>query len=148
VKIKFDEKLVVERFPEQKDWIEPLFQFINDLAAQTTIALKGRLTFLDNMLGKEREFDFTYQSATVNLPQRFTWGLATPPKALNIVYATEDGVPIILLAAWQLTQSGLISLTEIWRVVDTRDDDDIDGVINIRELKVASRYFIRVRVTP
>lgn len=148
MKIKFDEKLIIERFPDQKDWIEPLFLFINDLAAQTTIALKGRLTFLDNLLGKEREFDFTYQSATVNLPQRFTWGLSTPPKALNIVYATEDGAPIILFAAWQLTQSGLISLTEIWRVIDTRDLDDVIGGPRLEELKAGSRYFIRVRVSP
>lgn len=148
MKINFDEKLIEERFPDQKSWIGPLLRVINNLASQTIVALKGRLTFLDNMMGKEREFDFTYQSATVSLPQRFTWGISASPRALNIVYATEDGVPIILFAAWEFTQSGLISLTEIWRVIDTRDLDDVAGGPRLEELKVGSRYFIRTRVTP
>lgn len=148
MKIKFDEKLVVERFPEQRDWIEPLFLFINDLAAQTTIALKGRLTFLDNLLGQERDFDFTYQSEDITLPQKFTWGLAASPKALQVVASSEDGVSIVIFAAWEYTQNGQISLTQIWRVIDTRDLDEVLIGARIDELAVGSRYKIRVRVTP
>lgn len=138
-KIKFDDKLVVERFPGQSDWIEPLFRIINDFFAQVGGALKGRLTFLDNFLGREKEFDFTYQSDSLSLPQKFTWDLIGAPRSLQVVSATEDGDPVALVHAWEYTSNSLVQLTKIYRVTTAPA---------IAALNVGSRYKIRVRVTP
>lgn len=138
-KISFDEKLVVEDFPEQRSWIEPMFRVLNSFMAQVGSALKARLTFLENMLGDEREFDFKFQSAAISFPQKFQWRLSSTPRALYVVSATANTVPFCALAAWEYTPEGLVQLTEIYKATAAA------GVV---ALTAGTRYRIRVRVTP
>lgn len=139
-KIKFDDKLTVERFPQQREWIEPMFRVINDFFAQVGSALKGRLTFLDNFLGEERLFDFVYQSQTLTFPQKFQWGLVALPRALQVVSAKENDEPVILCVAWEYTAEGQVQLTDMVLLESAGP--------SVAALTVGARYKIVVRVTP
>lgn len=139
-KITFDDKLAVEQFPDQKDWIAPLFRVVNDFIAQVRGALRRGLTFADNMLGQEYEFDFTYQTNAISLPQRFSWDRAGVPRALTVVSASQDGVAFICAVSWEFTAEGLVQLRDVVRLESAGPSVD--------NLAANSRYKIRVRVTP
>lgn len=140
-KIRSNKRLTVEEFPEQKDWIGKLFQQINDFVTETIKIVNGGITFTDNVSGADHEFDFTYQTDAISLPIGFTWPLAVPPKALQVVNATANLSPVILVAAWDYTQTGLVRLTSVVQVISGSP-----GSVSILTANV--RYRIRVRVTP
>lgn len=140
MKIRFDDRLIVEQFPEQRDWIGPMFRVVNGFFSQVGGALKGQLTFLDNFLGQEREFDFNYQSLALTFPQKFQWGLSVAPRALQVVSATKNGEPIMVAVAWEFTPEGAIQLTDAVQFASTATTVD--------PLTVGARYKIKVRVTP
>lgn len=139
-KITFDDKLAVEQFPEQKDWIGPMFRVINDFISQVRGTLRKGITFADNTLGMEYEFDFTFQSAAISFPQKFTWDRAQVPRALQVVAATGAGVAIIAAVAWEFTAEGLVQLRDVVTLNSAGPA--------VAALVAGTRYKIRVRVTP
>lgn len=140
-KITFDEKLVIEQFPEQKDWIGPLFRVVNNFMAEVRGALRKGLTFLDNALGMEYEYDFTYQSNTLSFPQKFAWTKALSPRSLQVVASTAAGEATMIQVAWEFTAEGLVQITDAVEFSGSAGG-------SVADLTAGARYKIRVRVTP
>lgn len=143
MKIPVTQRLIVEDFASQKEWISPMFQVINSFITTVVQALKGGLSFQDNIAGQEQVFDFIYSSGTASFPKKIKWKLADKPRALYVVEASEETgttarTPVMVLAAWEFTDDGSVSITSMARV-------DTSGVAT---LTVGKRYKIRVRVTP
>jgi hypothetical protein len=142
MKVKANKTISVEDFPEQKEWLGRLASPINDFITDVVKILNGGSLFADQARGKEHEFKFTYQSDTISLPVGFAWTIAQAPKALNVVWASEDGDPVILLTSWTFTEKGQVQLTQVVRV-DTTVSPPV-----LAALQASVEYKIRVRVTP
>lgn len=138
-RIKATQRLTIEDFPDQKGWIGKLISPINDYITQSIKILNGGFIFSDNSFGKEHTFDFVYQSDAISLPIGFQWTFATPPKALQVVAATENNSPVNISVAWQLSEDGLVQLTSVVRFTSAPA---------VALLQATKRYKIRVRVTP
>lgn len=140
------QRLIVEDFPEQKDWIPKLFDTLNDFITKTLTTLNGNINFTSNIQGAEKEFDFNY-TGTDSLPIGFKWSLGVKPIALRVVSAYEndptinrDFTPVILAVAWGLSDLGEIQLTDIVKLSS--------GSSSVAALDSGKRYKIRVRVEP
>lgn len=143
-KIKATQRLIVEDFPEQKDWIGKLFYVVNRFITEVIAALNGNIVFEQNITGQEHLFDFKYVSDAVSFPLEFKWNLSVKPKAFDIVAATVETsttseTPMIAVAAWQFTTEGNIRVTRIHA---------ISSAPAVASLTASSRYRILVRVTP
>lgn len=146
MRIKATQLIKVEDFPKEKEWIGKLISPINDFFNQAIKILNGGSLFIDNSLGKDHVYSFTYQSEAVTFatppdgrPPSFTWGLLAKPLALSVVSALEDNVPFIAAVAWQYNNEGLVQLTKVVKLTTAPA---------VAKLTVGSRYNIRVRVTP
>lgn len=140
MRIKALQLLQVEGFPKEvQEWIGKLISPLNDFIKQSVAIVNDGIVFPDNFIGQEFVFSFTYQSDALTLPQSFRWTRPAKPLALQIVAATENDAPVIVLAAWQYTQSGQIQLTQIVKV---------SAAPSVSALTVGAKYSIRVRVTP
>lgn len=139
-KITFDDKLAVEQFPEQKEWIGAMFRVVNEFFSQVRSALRKGLTFADNTLGLEYEFDFTYQSNAISFPQRVSWNYASTPRALQVVAATANGSPVILALSWEFTQEGLVQIVDVVALSSSST--------SVAPLTAGVRYKVRTRITP
>lgn len=139
MRIKAIQLLKVEDFPDQKFWIGKLIQPLNDFLNQSISIINDGIVFPDNFQGKDFVFSFTYQSEALTFPQQYAWTLLAKPKALIVVSATEDGLPIIANVAWGFTADGKVSLTSVVKLTNA------PAVVL---LSVNSKYQIRVRVTP
>lgn len=112
---------------------------LNDYISQSIKILNDGIVFPDNFIGKEHDFSFKYQSDTISLPVGFLWGLGLPPRALSVVFATEDNSPVNISVAWQYTEKGQVQLTSIVKFTSAPA---------VALLTADSKYKIRVRVTP
>lgn len=137
MRIPATQRLVVEDFPEQRDWIAKMFYVVNRFITDVVAALNGGLVFGENIAGQEKLLDFTYSSTT--FPVGFKWTLASRPKALQVLSATQDGNPVIVCAAWEFTDAGNVNVTSMVRFT---------SVPAVSALNAGSRYKILVRVTP
>lgn len=143
MKIPATTRLVVEDFPEQKDWIAPMFYVVNRFITAALSILNKGLLFKDNVLGQEEYIDFTYVSAAASFPRKFKWNYSVRPEALSVISATAETsstaiAPVIVLPAWEFTDTGEISITTFVLVATS----------GVSALTVATRYRIKVRVTP
>lgn len=153
-KITTTQRLTVEQFPDQKDWIGRMFSIINDYFQKVQSTLNGSVEFGSNIMGVELTFDFIYVSHAVSLPLYYKWNLIQRPRAASVVAAyignsTGQGgtvvsnktlVPFICQIAWDYTTDGSISLNDFtW----------IDGSAGTVDQPISGqRVVIRVRVTP
>lgn len=104
MKIPSSPQLRTEDFDSTvQSWIGRLLSPLNSFITSVTSALNGQLTFSENMLGQEKALSFTYASNT--LPLSFMVSFLGTPKALTVVAATENDVPVIVHAAWSATVS-------------------------------------------
>lgn len=139
MRVKTTQRLRVEDFPDQKDWIGKLVSPLNDFLTQAIKILNDGLQFTDNFIGKEHVFDFEYQSDVLSFPTGFLWTIAANPKALSVVAATEDDDPVNVAVSWQFTDLRQVELVHVVRFTTAPA---------VAALAVGSRYKIRVRVTP
>lgn len=142
MRIQATDKLKEEDFPGQKQWIGPMFRTINRFIEDVTAALNGGLVFVDNNLGLEHEFSFTYASNDVTFPQRVKWPLAATPKAYDLVNAMENDVPIMVVLQFGFKQDSEGSFVELVDAVKFTLGGGSTG------FQSGERYKIRIRVTP
>lgn len=135
--IKATQRLVVEDFPGQKDWIQKLLFPINRFVTEVVAILNGGIEFEKNITGVERDLDFVYH--TTALPVGFKWTLAAKPSSLSVLQMTENGSSIIGLVSWAYTADGLVNITSAVRFTSAPA---------VAALQSGSRYKIKVRVTP
>lgn len=88
-----------------QSWIGRLLSPLNTFISNVTAAVNGRLTFVDNMLGQQKLLSFSYASNT--LPLTFALTMKSTPGSLEVVSATENGNPVIVLAAWSVSGTTL-----------------------------------------
>jgi len=139
-KVNAKQLLKVEDFPkEQRQWLGGMFYIVNRFINQVIGAVNSGIEFEENILGQEHDFNFEYVSDSVTLPLTVTWRLAKPPKSVQIVYATENGAPVIVLASWRFTQEQGVIFDQVVKV---------SSAPAVAVLVATSRYVIRVRITP
>lgn len=138
-RIKANQRLTLEEFPDQKDWIGPLISYINDLGTQTINILNDGIIFPDNYVGKDHVFEFVYQSDAITFPIGFQWNFLTPPGSLVVASATEDFNPVNVSVSWKYTDTGLVQLVSVVRFTSAPA---------VALLQANKRYRIRCRVTP
>ncbi len=159
-KINNTQRLTIEQFPDQKDWIGKMFSVVNDFFQKVQSTINGSIEYATNIMGKEIEFDFLYGSATASLPLLYKWPLAKAPRSLNLVYSAvgvwgndfddtpsamtvttnKSLVPILALVCWEYTAEGNVSIT---------DFAILDGdFVHIRRPVSGQRVVLRVRVEP
>ncbi len=167
-KITNTQRLTVEQFPEQKDWIGRMFSVVNDYFQKVQSTINGSIEYDSNILGKEITFDFIYGSATANLPLTYKWTLNKPPRALKVVYsavgvwsgtfdtsANTDAndsahtmavvtnkslLPAIISVCWEYTAEGNVSITDLVILKS--------GYNHVRSPIAGQRVVLRVRVEP
>lgn len=139
------QKLIVEDFPDQKEWIGKLFIPINDFISKVLLAVNGNIEFSSNIVGLEKELDFVYVSDEVSLPQKIQWTLTQRPKAFYLVSAFENEPssgsffsPVTLCANFIINQKNEIEINGIVKLSST----------GISSLTAGKRYKILIRVTP
>lgn len=152
-KVSATQRLIVEDFPDQKNWIGKMFYVINDFFEKSLGAINGGLEFKQNILGQENDIDFLYSSSSVTLPLSVKWGLNKPPRAVQVVAAyagmVNDSlevvsnkrlVPCLCVLAWEYTQEGAISITDfnILAGLNSTSAGPVSG----------QRILIRIRSTP
>ena len=139
-KIRATKRLQEEEVPqEHRAWVGKIISAFNDYVTQSIKILNQGGLFSDNTIGKEHTYDFTYQSDALSLPVAFLWNLALPPRAFQIVNATEDGQPVIVAACFQYTEQDKVELVSAVRLTSAPA---------VSLLQTGSRYRITVRVTP
>lgn len=149
MKIRTTQRLAIEDFSEQKDWIGKLLSPVNSFFTETKKILSEGITFADNMQGAEHLFDFTYQSSKISLPIGFLWTLPVPPVAFHVVSATEDGTSVNIATSWQYTEKGQVQIVQIAKFsVAANPAPPPTEIASINPLTEGSRYKIKVRVTP
>lgn len=146
-RIPSTQKLIVENFPEQREWIGAMFQTINKFIGDVVTAINGGIEFGVNIQGKEFEYDFVYQSHATTFPQSFQWTLVSPPKALYVTAAFENNpslnrnfTPIIALVNWSYTADNQVQITDCVKLAG--------NTAAISDLTAGRRYKIKTRVTP
>lgn len=125
-KIANTQRLTVEQFPDQKEWIAPLFSVVNDFFQKVQSTINGSIEFKSNVMGAEFTFDFIYVSHAVSLPLEYKWTMVQKPKSAYVASAylgnsTGQGgtvisnktlVPFICQVAWEYTQDGSVRLSD------------------------------------
>jgi len=147
MRIPSTQKVRIEDFPDQKEWITPLVSVVNKFINDVIASVNGGIEFEKNVLGVEKDFDFVYISHTLSLPLVFKWTLALPPKSLviassgeNVPTSNRDFSPIIALASWSLNPANEISISDIVKLTGSP--------AAVSALTAGNRYKIKVRITP
>lgn len=138
-------KLIVEDFPDQKDWIGDLFVVINDFITKVSSILNGNVEFSTNVIGVEKELDFVYVSDVASLPQKIKWDLSVRPRAFYMVAAYE-GQPKIANSFKPVTLCANYILNE-------KNEIEVNGMVKLSPSGVSSlvpqkRYKILIRISP
>lgn len=108
----------IESFPKDvQAWVGKLLNPLNQFLNAAVLALSANLTFSDNLLGQQNTLTFTYGANT--LPQSFSISMNATPQDLRVVSATENNVPVAIIAAWNVTSKSvqLTDLTKIYKGV-------------------------------
>ena len=93
-----------------QSWIGRLLSPLNTFITNVTAAVNGNLTFQDNLRGMQKTLTFSFTANT--LPYTFSYTAFGTPQSVQIVGATENGTPVIVLAAWKATSQG-VTLTDL-----------------------------------
>jgi len=144
-RITATQKLVVEDFPEQKDWIGRMFLPINDFITKVLGSINGNIEFGTNIIGIEKEIDFIYVNDAISLPQKMKWTLPQRPRAYYLVSAYE-GLPT------STTSFSPVTLCANY-IINQQNEIEINGIVKLTSSGVSSlttqkRYKILIRVTP
>lgn len=148
-KINATTKLIVENFPDQREWISPMFNVLNDFIQNVVSAINGGLSFTDNLQGRDQEIDFSYVTVANSIP-KIKWEMTAPPKALQVVSAYEAAPvsagevarnfsPAIILLSWGLNAQNFIVINDAVKITSSG---------GVTSLTSTNRYKIRVRITP
>lgn len=144
-RVSATQRLIVEDFPDQKEWIGPMFDTINEFITKVLAEVNGRVEFAQNIAGVEKELDFVFVNAATSFPQTFAWTLGLKPKALYVVSALENNpsvnrlfTPVIVNVAWQLNNLNQIEVTDAVKLSSG----------GVSSLTASRRYKILLRVTP
>lgn len=147
MRIPSTQKVRIEDFPDQRDWISPLVSVLNKFIQDVIASVNNGIEFSENLMGIEKELDFVYVSHATTFPQVFRWSLAKAPKALYVVQALEnvptasrDFLPIMATAAWNINDANEISISDVVKLSG--------NAAAVSDLTVGNRYKLRVRVTP
>lgn len=129
--------LRVEEFPDdQKAWIGKLVTPLNLFMTLTANALTS-LTFGANIQGQEYLLDFTYNDPN-DLPKSFKNVLPVRPRAVQLVSATENGLPVIVAHSWQLTSDQQVEISDFVKLTSSGVSAPVAG----------ARYQLRFRSQP
>ena len=144
MRIPTTQRLIVEDFQDQKDWIGLLIGPINEFITNVLRVINGGMDFTSNFIGVEKELDFTYVDDATTFPQSIKWGLPVRPKALSIASAFEndpslnrDFTPVIIAVAWALNASSEIEITSAVKLTSS----------GVGTLDATKRYKILVRAS-
>lgn len=144
-KIRATQKLIVEDFPDQKDWIGKLIEPVNSFITRVLGEVNGNLEFGENVPGVEKEFDFSYVSDSTSFPQVFRWELGKKPGALVVVSALENTpasnrnfIPVIVAVSWNFNAQNEVELSSAVKITSA----------GVTTLVAGNRYKIKVRVGP
>ena len=137
MKIPISKLIRIEDFPDDvKDWIGSLLSTLNTFVTTVVTALTGQLTFGENIKGQEFVSSFTYTGSELPIAIRNTMGVQA--RCLYVAMATENERPVALVPAWQVTDSGSVSVTGLYRI-------DAAGA---GPLTMMARYRVVFRFTP
>lgn len=133
-------RLRVEDFQEQKKWISPILEGYNSFLTQSIKLFNKGLTFADNALGVEHDFEFTFQTDALTFPQRLKWPYDRfSPKHMFVTYASAAGSSIPVVISWRFADDRFIELLTVYRFTTAPA---------IAALVAGTKYKIRVRVEP
>lgn len=138
MRIPATQRLIVEDFPKQKDWISALFYVLNRFITSVISVLNGGLLFSDNFIGEQKVISFTYASAS-SFPVGFKWGLAQKPTFLEVGQATENGTSVMMVVSWLYTDTGFVNITNAVLLTSAPA---------VTALTSGNAYQVVVRVTP
>ncbi|NBW16058.1 MAG: hypothetical protein EBR82_49555, partial [Caulobacteraceae bacterium] len=143
-RISATQKLVVEDFPDQKDWIGKMLLPINDFISKVLGSVNGNIEFGSNIVGIEKELDFIYVNDATSLPQKIKWTLSQRPRAYYLVAAYEGIAnvnssfsPVTLCANY---------------IINQQNEVEVNGIVKLTSSGVSSltpqkRYKILIRIT-
>jgi hypothetical protein len=112
-------RLVVEDFPDQKDWIGKLLLPLNEFMESVNQALDKNLALEENVSAQIKELSFqTRSTVSATFPLYFKLTLTRKPIGVLVVRAIEDdAAPATLTTAvwayWELTQDGQIKISNL-----------------------------------
>ena len=107
-------KILMERFPEQSDWIQPLIDPLNTFMLELVAGIHKRLTVTENMDGEIK----TVTMAGSSEPIKLAWGQSQKPR-LGIIgkISKVDGSAVSLSQAislaWSYNQQGEVQIDDV-----------------------------------
>lgn len=104
----------VEDFPTQKEWIGSLLLPLNQFLLSAISAINGNVTFGDNIPCQTQSLLFSYGAET-DFPKTFKWNLPNKPVEIRVCSATENDLPIGIVAVWAYA-NGQVSITSLVKV--------------------------------
>lgn len=140
-RITSTDKLKVEDHPD-KPWLADIFSIINDFFQQTIGVINGGLTFKENFRGVEHEYAFKFASTAITFPQKLSWPFNVPPRSYQLVFSTENDIPIMAVCQFDYKQDSEGTFVLINDVVKLTSGGGSTG------LSAGDRYRFRVRITP
>ena len=123
------QRLTVEEFPEQADWIGKLFQSLNDFTGAVVGALTNGLSVEDNLYQEIKEIKFV--NTTALYPYKFKTKFNLAPRGLNYIYIYNN-----TLSTYSTTAPYIV-----WSYANNQV-----SISNISGLTLGSTYTIRVLV--
>lgn len=133
-------RMKIEDFQDQRRWIAPLLEGYNNFLSQAIKLFNKGLSFVDNFIGIEHEFSFTFQSQAATFPQKVAWPYNRfSPRNLFVTASTEDASEIPIVHSWRFTDERFVELTAVYKITTAPA---------ISDLTSGSKYKIRIRVEP
>jgi len=96
--IKGTKKILKSDIPDSPDWFSPIIGILNEFLDTVIGALRGRLTFADNVYGDIKEFEFTHAIELEVYTVMPTYG------GLLILKTPNEVDPIYAVAAHKVRQ--------------------------------------------
>lgn len=102
MKINQTSNLRVEDFPDQAQWIGPLFVILNAFTTIVGQIFDQNIDFATNIKSVTKDFDFS----SLTYPIIFAWPFSqAQPQALSVCKSSKDGVATVMLPAWRYNAS-------------------------------------------
>ena len=107
-------KLTLEDFPNQRDWIGPLFSLLNTFTGDVINAFSNATTIQDNLYQEIKELRFV--NTTALFPLRFKTKFSSAPKGLMPIYLYNNTTVTYSTAQpwvqWSYA-SGILSISSV-----------------------------------
>jgi hypothetical protein len=133
-------RLKIEDFQKQRDWIGGLLEGYNNFLTQAIRILNKGLTFADNIVGVDHQFEFTFQTQAISFPQKIKWPYdRLTPRHLFHTYSSEEGINVPVIFSWRFNDDRFIELSNVYKITSSPA---------VTDLVAGSKYIVRVRIEP